>query len=278
MTRLFILGAGKVGRSLARAARRAEHQVTVRGWRRGLPSKPIDCDLLLLTVRDGQVETAARVLAERRLVPPTSVVAHASGVLGPEVLAPLRAVGTKVAQLHPMISFADARHPPALGGGHALVRGDARAVREVSRFCRSVGLVPRSWREIDPQLYHATAALLANGGCALAAVGAELLERGGAPAADIPKVLGPLLRSVADNIEALGLPEALTGPVRRGGVGTIQAHLEALRTEAPEHLDLYRAVARAQLPLATKLQDAADSDLATIARLLRRTKARTADK
>jgi hypothetical protein len=43
---------------------------------------------------------------------------------------------------------------------------------------------------------------------------AELLVRDGVVCEEAPKLLGPLLRSVAENVERLGFPDALTGPVR----------------------------------------------------------------
>ena len=69
---------------------------------------------------------------------------------------------------------------------------------------------------LDEVGYHAAAGLVANGAAALAAVGVELLVVSGVPRKEAPKMLGPLLRSVAENVEALGFPDALTGPIRRG--------------------------------------------------------------
>jgi predicted short-subunit dehydrogenase-like oxidoreductase (DUF2520 family) len=43
-----------------------------------------------------------------------------------------------------------------------------------------------------------------------------------------------------------GLPAALTGPVTRGDLETVQAHLDLLRDD-PEILDAYRAVSRLAL-------------------------------
>jgi predicted short-subunit dehydrogenase-like oxidoreductase (DUF2520 family) len=69
-------------------------------------------------------------------------------------------------------------------------------------------------------------------------------------------MLGPLLRSVAENVEKLGLPEALTGPVRRGDAAGVGKHLETLERIAPGLLPFYVAAAKVQLPLARVLGDA----------------------
>ena len=69
----------------------------------------------------------------------------------------------------------------------------------------------------------------------------------------------PLLTSVVQNLAQLGLPGALTGPVERGDVSSVERHLKTLEARAPELLALYRLVGRDVLRLArekTKLDPA----------------------
>jgi predicted short-subunit dehydrogenase-like oxidoreductase (DUF2520 family) len=129
-------------------------------------------------------------------------------------------------------------------------------------------MVPRRMQRLDRVRYHAAAGLVANGAAALSAAGMRLLVSAGVPAKTAPHVLGPLLRSVAQNVSKLGLPDALTGPVRRGDTETIRRHLAALRSAAPDLLPLYRAIVRAQLPLARVLGEARRGALARMTRLL----------
>jgi predicted short-subunit dehydrogenase-like oxidoreductase (DUF2520 family) len=181
---------------------------------------------------------------------------HVAGALDAEVLAPLRAVCAGVAQMHPMIAFASARACPTFAGGHLHVKGDAPAEKRARSLARLLGMTARTFPRLDTVGYHAAAGLVANGGAALAALGAELLVRSGVPADQAPLMLGPLLRSVADNVSALGFPEALTGPVRRGELGGLERHVAVLRAKLPEAVSLYVASAKAQLPLARDIGDA----------------------
>src|SRR5947209_18714792 len=114
-------------------------------------------------------------------------------------------------------------------------------------------MTPRTFPSLDTVGYHAAAGLVANGAAALAAIGAELLVVSGVARGVAPKMLGPLLRSVAENVEALGFPEALTGPVRRGDAGAVAKHLAILRAKLPSASPLYLASAEAQLPLARSI-------------------------
>src|SRR5262249_6201746 len=92
-----ILGAGKVGTALARGLRVAGRPVRRRAARRGLPKTVVKADLLILALREAELEPQARALAERRLVGRRTAVVHCAGSLGPEPLFALRGVARGVA-------------------------------------------------------------------------------------------------------------------------------------------------------------------------------------
>ncbi|MDB4941533.1 MAG: Ketopantoate reductase PanG [Labilithrix sp.] len=254
--KIFVFGAGKVGSALARALRRAGDDVTLRPARKGLPRKPIDAAVIILSIRDKQLAEVATALAAGALVKKSAVVVHNSGAMPADVLAPLRGHCAGVAQMHPMISFASKSFFPTLTRGQCHVKGDAPAEQRARALARKLGMTPRTFAKVDTVGYHAAAGLVANGAAALAAIGQELLVASGVPAADAPRMLGPLLRSVAENVEALGFPEALTGPVRRGDAAGIERQVALLNERLPAALPLFLASARAQLPLARQLADA----------------------
>jgi predicted short-subunit dehydrogenase-like oxidoreductase (DUF2520 family) len=252
---VFVLGAGKAGTALARALRARGASAQLRPARKALP-RAIDADVVVLAVRDRDLAPLAQRMREAGVVPKRAVVLHVAGSLGAEPLAALRGACAGVGQMHPMISFATRRWAPDLARGNVHVQGDPRAVARARTLARLLGMTPRTIPQLDSIAYHAAAGLVANGAAALAAVGAELLVRAGVARRVAPKMLGPLLRSVAENVERLGFPEALTGPVRRGDVGGLEKHLATLRAKLPEAIGLYLAAARAQLPLARAIAEA----------------------
>ena len=223
--RIFLYGAGKVGRALAAAIRAKKWPVVLRPARAGLPKKRLAADLVILCVRDRDLVATAERFAASGIVPKGAACVHVAGALGPEPLASLRAVCAGVAQMHPMISFASPRFFPTLARGQVHVSGDPVAVRRGRALAKRLGMSARTIPRLDTIGYHASAGLVANGAAALAAVGAELLVRSGVPRATAPLMLGPLLRSVAENVERLGFPAALTGPVRRGDAGAVTIHI-----------------------------------------------------
>jgi predicted short-subunit dehydrogenase-like oxidoreductase (DUF2520 family) len=265
--RVTVIGAGKVGTVLSRALRSHGVPVNVLPARRRTP-RTIDADVLLLATRERDLLPLAERL--RGAVSPRTVVLHVAGALGPEPLAPLRGACAGVAQMHPLLSFASKRRGPTLAGATVHVQGDPAAVARARQLARILGMRPRTIAGLDTALYHAAAGLVANGAAALAAVGAELLVRAGADPVLAPPMLGPLLRSVAENVAALGFPEALTGPVRRGDLAALERHLAVLRAELPRALPLYLAAAQAQLPLARAIGDAPQASFRAIQRALAR--------
>jgi predicted short-subunit dehydrogenase-like oxidoreductase (DUF2520 family) len=254
---VLIYGAGKVGAGLTRALRAAGAKVTLRAARQGLPARPIEADVIVLALRDRDLAAAAATLVERGLVGHRKVaVLHCAGALGPEVLAAARGPSVAVAQMHPMISFAATGFTPSLTRGQLHVDGDPAAMKAARAIGRLLGMTARTIPELDRVAYHAAAGLVANGAAALAAGGVGMLGKAGVAADVAAAMLGPLLRSVAENMERLGLPEALTGPVRRGDATGVGKHLDTLARIAPDLVAFYVAAARVQVPLARALGDA----------------------
>jgi predicted short-subunit dehydrogenase-like oxidoreductase (DUF2520 family) len=93
-------------------------------------------------------------------------------------------------------------------------------------------------------LYHAGLAHGANHLVTLVTQAMELL--GAAGAADPAAILRPLLQAALDNALAEG-DSALTGPIVRGDVNTVRAHLAEIARTAPDTLPSYVALARATL-------------------------------
>jgi predicted short-subunit dehydrogenase-like oxidoreductase (DUF2520 family) len=59
----------------------------------------------------------------------------------------------------------------------------------------------------------------------------------------------PILRGTMNNIEHVGLPGCLTGPIARGDIGTIRKHLAALEQKEPTLLPLYKSLGLETIPI-----------------------------
>jgi predicted short-subunit dehydrogenase-like oxidoreductase (DUF2520 family) len=267
---VFIMGAGVVGTALAARLVRAGipviglhgRQVELSDAARAIsgvvastgdiPDIMSESDVVVISVRDERVPEVCQRLASEGRLRSEQILLHTSGANPARtILAPavphVRAVGT----LHPLVSFADAR--VAVEGLEQVsfgIEGDEPARAMAKRIVRALGARAVFLEAENLALYHAGAVMASNYVVALADTAQTLLVKAGVPPDQALPVLIPLLTSVVQNLAQLGLPGALTGPVERGDVTSVERHLQTLEARAPELLALYRLVGRDVLRLA----------------------------
>ncbi|MGN6251189.1 MAG: Rossmann-like and DUF2520 domain-containing protein [Marmoricola sp.] len=260
MTRVGVVGAGRVGAVLAAALRAAGHDVVAvagessasRGRAAallpGVPlRKPTDvaraCDLLLLTVPDDMLANVVASLVGAGAIGPGQQVVHTSGRHGLAVLAPAAAAGAQVLAMHPAMTFTGTALDLGRLGGCVVGVTAAAGERAVAQaLVADLGATAMWVPEERRSLYHAGLAHGANHLVTLVAQAMDLLVASGAE--DPAAVLRPLLGAALDNALTAG-DAALTGPIVRGDLGTVRAHLEELRRTEPDTLASYVALARA---------------------------------
>jgi predicted short-subunit dehydrogenase-like oxidoreductase (DUF2520 family) len=255
MPALAIVGAGRAGSALAIAAAEAGYRVAAVASRRGeMAARLADtvgaravatplaavriADVTLLAVPDGAIATVAAAIAASGVSLHGRGVVHLGARFGPEVIGSLRIAGAEVGVLHPLQALAGPESASLLEG--AFFRIDAGGVL-AERLRALVAALRATPLEIDPAsapLYHAAAVLAGNAPLALLAEATRLLEAAGVSAESAHAALAALLEGAAHNARRTGPAAALTGPVARGDLGAISAHLEAL-APYPEARDLY---------------------------------------
>jgi predicted short-subunit dehydrogenase-like oxidoreductase (DUF2520 family) len=260
--RIGVVGAGRVGAVLAAALRAAGHEIVSAAGesdasRRRMDAllpgvvgaKPTDvargCDLLLLTVPDDMLSNVVTMLSASGAIREGQVVVHTSGRHGLAVLEPARAVGARTIAMHPAMTFTGTELDLARLAGcvFGVTADDAdRALTE--GLVADLGGRPMWVPEDRRTLYHAGLAHGANHLVTLVAEAMEILSAAGAD--DPAATLRPLLTAALDNALDHG-DAALTGPIVRGDVETVRAHLADLVTTAPQTLPSYVAMARATL-------------------------------
>ncbi len=203
-----------------------------------------EAHLVLLCLPDRLLATAAQQLAQCVRFAEGAIVAHTAGSADAEVLHPLACRGVRTAAMHPLQTVADAGNAGVFRGISFILDGEESALAEVIGWVQHIGGQPVVSAGLDRARYHAAAALASNALVALAAVVAEVSPLPGG----IEPYL-PLMRGALRNLEQLGLPNALTGPVERGDVQTVERHLAALAA-LPEALAAYKALGRVAARLA----------------------------
>jgi predicted short-subunit dehydrogenase-like oxidoreductase (DUF2520 family) len=208
-----------------------------------------EVELIILAVPDDAIPALA---GELRLYGGQAMV-HTSGALGAEVLEPARAAGTQVGAFHPLVAFADTeRAVAALHGATVAVEGDDELASLLASMAEAIGATAVRLAPGSKAAYHAAAMLAAGGFVALLDAIAELGRVAGLDEAGSVAIYGGLVEQTLGNARALGIDRALTGPMVRGDVGTIRRHIEALASQAPRVLPLYRAIAEREVAIAER--------------------------
>ena len=260
--RVGVVGAGRVGAVLAAALRSAGHEIVAAAGEsdasRGrieslLPGTPVlkpsdaarACDLLLLTVPDDMLSNVVAMLSASGAIREGQYVVHTSGAHGLAVLDEAVAVGARPIALHPAMTFTgtEVDLPRLRKAIFGVTAGEAERV-VTEQLVADLGGRPMWVAEDKRRLYHAG---LAHGANHLVTLVTQAMEMLAAAGGDNPAdTLRPLLNAALDNALAQG-DAALTGPIVRGDVETVRAHLEEIDAHAPETSASYLALARATL-------------------------------
>ncbi len=255
-----VVGAGRVGAVLGAALSRSGHRVTgayaVSAASREraealLPGVPVGdvptvvagSELVLLAVPDDALADLVAGLAATGAWQAGQIVVHTSGRHGVSVLDPARAEHALPLALHPAMTFTgtamdlDRLSECAFG-----VTADPELRPVAEALVLEMGGTPVWVAEEDRVAYHCALAHGANHVVTLVSEAMEVLARAGVEAPH--RVLGPLMNAALDNALRMG-DAALTGPVARGDVGTVEDHLAALDRLAPDVRSTYVALARA---------------------------------
>lgn len=165
-----------------------------------------------------------------------SAVLHTSGVYSAEALAPWRERGAAVAAWHPLVAVA----APARGAFRGVwfgVDGDETAARVGSELAQRLGGRTHVVRSEGRSHYHAAGVFASNYLVSCLRIAVDQLGRASDDAA--LEALMPLAESALRNLRELGLRDGTTGPVARGDVQTVAAHLKVLD---PRRAALYRGL------------------------------------
>ena len=266
--RIFLVGAGRMGLALGTALLRsgAAERVAYASrtperpasplleepgatWTGDAAAPPDGTTVVLLAVPDDALPAVSVRLATRA-APRGAAALHLSGALTAAVLEPLHEAGYAVGTLHPLQTVAD----PETGverlrgcafaiGGEPAALGAAR--RLVADLADQILVVPPTAR---PR-YHAAAVIASNYLVAILHLAARQLGPVGLDERDAVRALLPLVRGTLENVEELGIPAALTGPIARGDADTVRLHLGRL---SPGDRLLYCALGREALRVAAR--------------------------
>lgn len=263
--RIGIMGAGTVGTALAiRLSRKGYHISAVASRSHSsalrltqmagsgvicadLQGAADNADFIFITTPDDVIpEVVTRVHWHRG-----QYVVHCSGADSLDILEPARILGARVGSFHPLQTFASIQKAvDNLPGSTFALEADGDLLDILKKMASDL---EGRWIKLgagDKAAYHAAAVITSNYLVTLIKLAADLWQSFGIPRDQAVQALLPLLKGTVNNIENLGIPDALTGPIARGDAGTIKIHLDALQEILPGLVPAYCQLGLQTIPVA----------------------------
>ena len=265
MVKLGFIGAGTVGTVLSVKLSRVGYPIVAVSSRSRTSAKKLaqtiagclpagsnqdvadTAELVFITTPDDAIASA---VSQVRWHEGQSVV-HCSGADSTDILEPARKAGACVGCFHPLQTFADARRAMEnIPGSTFALEAEEPLLTELKDMANALDAYWIELKASDKVLYHASAVIACNYLVTLVKLATDLWQTFDIPRGQAIRALLPLIRGTIHNIDTVGIPQCLTGPIARGDTGTIKKHLYALRKTAPDLLSTYQELGLRTIPVA----------------------------
>lgn len=206
-------------------------------------------DTLFITTPDSVIGDVWACIAAYNLT--GKILCHFSGSLSSGIFSGIEETGAVGCSIHPMYAFSNRFTSYQQFHTACLVAEGNPAGREpIETLFRDLGHTVLRIHTADKIKYHAAAAMISNDMVALLQTVLDLLGECGFGEKESTMLLQPIIRNTVSEMLERGPIEALTGPVERGDVSTVQQHMTALAgTTAGE---IYQALGKVLVEIAER--------------------------
>jgi len=224
------------------------------------------CNLVFITTPDMSIEYVASSVKWKN----GHMVAHTSGADSRNILAMVEQSGGHSGVFHPLQTLSTGSSPSSTFKGVTFtLDADEPLLSVLEKISFDLGGVFLRLNPADRTLYHASAVFMSNYVLALAGIAVRLWQHMGFSRSESIAALLPLIKGTVGNLEVVGLPDCLTGPIARGDLQTIYRHLEELAKIDPIIEETYRLLGLSTVGLAAGKGRLSDSELLQLVNTLR---------
>lgn len=205
-------------------------------------------DTIILSTPDGAIKKVWESIEKDCIQ--GKVFCHLSGSLSSDVFSGIEGYGAYPISIHPMFAFSDKEsvyqqlnevsftlegHPQAVALWKQMFSGLENEAIEISK-------------EVKP-IYHAAASMLSNHVIAVLNAGYNLLTGCGFTEEEARRFSRVLVKNNVEYVIESGSIQALTGPIERGDLETVEKHLQELNSQTES---VYRACGIELIQIARK--------------------------
>jgi predicted short-subunit dehydrogenase-like oxidoreductase (DUF2520 family) len=205
-------------------------------------------DLIFITTPDDLISKAAHTLSKKPISWDDKIVVHCSGNLTTDELELLAESGAKTVSMHPIQSFKRGDGSDRFKNITISLQGDEVAKEQLRPIIDKMGAKSLNLTKKQKRYLHIAAVMASNYLVALMFSVENLLN-------DVElhegfDALETLVRQTVTNIFEKGPADALTGPIERGDLESVQTHLAELKGSDQE--DMYKLLGLEAVKIAEK--------------------------
>ena len=227
-------------------------------------------DIWMLTCPDDQLQCVGDALLSSGALQSGNILFHCSGATSSTIFTKAGEMGVKVASLHPVHSFANPKSSLySFAGTTCAIEGDIAATLGLSRLFEKIGASLFSIDSDKKSLYHASTVMACNNLVSLLELSKLMLNQSGVDSKNPHNPLQVLVQKTLNNYFDTDAQSALTGPISRGDVNTIKAHLTALHGAPTAWQQVYAGLGSIAVDISATQGKASSEDLEKISELLK---------
>lgn len=185
-----------------------------------------DNDTLFVTVPDGAIADVWDYM--RNLDIRNKNICHCSGSIASTAFFDAQNKGAFAYSVHPLYAINDKYNSwKDLGKAYVAIEGSKEHLAQIKAMFERAGNVVIAMDTAKKALYHASAVMASNLVTSLFDLSSQMLVKCGFSKDDAVEALLPLTLGNVANIKNVGVQNALTGPVERNDISTVEKHLQA---------------------------------------------------
>lgn len=229
-----------------------------------------ECNIIFITTPDDTIQKVVSLISQENKIEEEQIFVHMSGALSSAILSPLKEKGAYIYSLHPLQAFSNIETAyKALSKTVFSIEGDEEKLNKIYGIIKKCGNECIKIKKEQKPLYHAAACVVSNYLVTLLDYGFRYFEVLGIDKEITIKALYPLIAGTVENVRQLGPSKALTGPIARGDANTIAKHIENLKHNSPELVQLYKILGLETMKLVQKEKSKDSETITKLKKLLK---------
>ncbi|SDB20019.1 Rossmann-like and DUF2520 domain-containing protein [Eubacterium oxidoreducens] len=260
-----IIGAGKVGCTLGKYWSEQNNRIIgyydtkedAAAWAASFTHSKIyrtikelvaDSEVVLITVPDGLIESVWQEVKTCSIQ--EKCILHCSGSISSKVFEGALSLGGYPASIHPLYAVSDKKSTYlSIKDAAFSVEGNPKAVAVIKDIFANCSNPLLTFDTNKKTLYHTAAATASNLVVGLLSMAQEMMEECGFDKEEALKAMAPLIIGNVEAVIERGPQAALTGPIERNDLITVEKHLSQLSQEQKK---IYKSVSNQVINVAQK--------------------------